>query len=260
MMSIDSMTIEECLSIKRDVEEYLRSKQNKEQITSYDLLSDHDKLLVLMYAKLLSKKAEEMEPGITKDLKDLELDGIGKLVSLEHRKKTITSIIEKIIADSKSERYKGSYKRAADNICDTVRYTFIIPDDIYTEKLDECLHMLEDMGYEVIDFKNKWGELAYKGVNVRISTKDHKEIFELQFHTPLGYRIKEGVSYGDTTKVDETPFKIGSTRSLYQVSRDDDAPEWLRIRADRLRSYLQTFIDTPKGILDYMYDRDIKRR
>ena len=106
-----------------------------------------------MYAKLLSKKAEEMEPGITKDLKDLELDGIGKLVSLEHRKKPITSIIEKIIADSKSERYKGSYKRAADNICDTVRYTFIISDDMYTKKLDECLHMLEDMGYEEKQFR-----------------------------------------------------------------------------------------------------------
>ena len=256
------LTEEECLSIKRDVEEYLRSKQNKEQDSSYDLLNDRDKILVLTYARLLSKKAEVMEPAITKDLKDLELDGIGKLASLEHRRKPITSIIEKIIADSKSERYQGSYQRAANNICDTVRYTFVIPDDIYTEKLDECLHMLEDMGYEVIDFKNKWGELAYKGVNVRISTKDHKEIFELQFHTPRGYQIKEGVSYGDevSKQLDETILKIGSTRSLYKVSRDEDAPEWLRIRADRLRTFLQTFIETPGGILDYMYDRDIKRR
>ena len=243
------LTIEECNIINRQVKEYLRQREEKQYPSEYDLLNTGDKLLVLFYSKLVRKNAEVIEEEITNDLKVLEKSGIGTLKSLKHRLKPMASIVEKIVSDS--EDYDNSYERAANNICDAVRYTFVINDDLYTEKIDECLHKLEEMGYEVIDLKNKWDSKEYKGINVRIVAKNKKDIFELQFHTPFAYRIKEGPNENSTE---------GSTRDLYRVSRDKHAPKWLRLKADRLRIYLQSFINIPEGIIGYMYDPDIKRR
>lgn len=247
-MTEDELTREECLEIDRQVKEYLEERELKRYPSEYDLLSTADKLRVLFYSKLVRKKAEAIEEDITKDLKVLETSGIGELKSLNHRLKSMPSILEKIVSDS--EDYDNSYERAANNICDAVRYTFVIDDSLYTDKVDECLHNLEDLGYEVIDLKNKWESKEYKGINVRIVAKNKKDVFELQFHTPLAYRIKEGD--GKTTK--------GSTRDLYRVSRDKMAPKWLRIKADRLRVYLQSFINIPEGVIGYTYDPDVKRR
>ena len=67
----------------------------------------------------------------------------------------------------------------------------------------------------------------------------------------MAYRIKEG---------DDSITRENSTRTLYQVSRDKGAPEWLRLKADKLRIYLQTFIEIPVGAIDYMYDSSIRRK
>lgn len=243
------LTIDECNLIYRQVKDYLQKREEKIYNTKYDLLNTSDKLLVLLYSKLLRKKAEEIEEDTTKDLVFLEQSGIGILKSLENRLKPISSIVEKIT--NESINYNGSFERAANFMYDTLRYTFVINDDIYLEKLDECLHKLESMGYLVIDLKNKWSDEYYKDINVRVVSKNKKDIFEIQFHTPLSYRIKEGVN---------EESKKNSTRDLYRVSRDREAPRWLRARADDLRRYLQTFIKIPDGIIDYTYNSNIKRR
>lgn len=243
------LTQEECNIIYNQVKDYLRQREEKQYPTEYDSLNTGDKLLVLFYAKLVRKNAEAIEEEITKDLKFLEANGIGTLKSLKHKLKPMASIVEKIVSDS--EDYDNSYERAAKNICDAVRYTFVINEELYTEKVDECLHKLEEMGYEIIDLKNKWDSKEYKGINVRIISKNKKDIFELQFHTPLAYRIKEGPNENSTE---------GSTRDLYRVSRDKNAPKWLRLKADKLRIYLQSFINIPDGVIGYMYDPNVKRR
>lgn len=249
MAEEENLTFEECNAINQEVKDYLKKREEKKYLSSYDLLNPTDKLLVLFHSKLISKKAESIEEEITRDLKVLESEGIGRLKALEHRLKSMSSILEKVVADSRD--YNGSYERAANNICDAVRYTFIINQDLYTINLEKCLHKLEDMGYEVVDFKNKWDNKEYKGINVRIVSKNKEDIFELQFHTPLSYRIKEGAKDNSTE---------GSTRDLYRVSRDKDAPKWLRLKADRLRRYLQSFIEIPNGVIGYNFESGIKRR
>ena len=247
MINLIEMTQEEVNNTYYLVKDYLRKRDEKEYLTDFDKLPGLDKVRVLASSRLLRKRAEAIISEVTNDLLDLESD-IGVLRGLEHRIKPFTSIVEKTVADSVD--YGGSYERAARNINDSVRFTFVIPDNIYVEKIDECLHTLEDLGYQVVEFKNKWKKIEFKGISVRLAAKNNEDIFEIQFHTPLAYKIKEG---------DDRESKEHSTRSLYQVSRDESAPEWLRLKADKLRIYLQTFIEVPVGALDYTFEPNIRR-
>ena len=109
------------------VKSYLRKRDEKEYLTEFDRLSSTDKMRVLISSKLLRKKAESIISEVTNDLLDIESD-IGELKGLEHRLKPFTSIVEKTISDSVD--YGGSFERASRNINDSVRFTFVIKDDL----------------------------------------------------------------------------------------------------------------------------------
>lgn len=239
-MSSDDWTVEEYFEIRDDVHEYLNSDDYKMH-SAYESLNSNHKRVVSDYANLVYENSKLIEPSISKDMQTLIEDGEGYLTSFEHRLKTIEGLRRKIIADSKD--YNGSYHRAAINLCDSVRYTIVINDEIYTNKVDEYLHKLESMGYQVLDLKNNWGKPMYQGINARIVAKNGEDIFEIQFHTPIGYQIKEG-----------------NTRDLYQVIRDEHAPLELQIRANKLRKLLQTRVVVPTDAIGYMFNPEMKRR
>ncbi len=236
------ITVEEYLRIREDVASFLEEKR-KNQVTTFDKLpSDRHKKVVLDNANLVYQRSKLIEPSISKDLSDLIEPNLSEFRSFDHRIKNLESLKRKIIADSRE--YEGSYLRAANNLCDGVRYTIVIPDDLYVSKCDEYLHKLESMGYEVVDFKNNWGKPFYQGFNVRISCPSGSDIFELQFHTPYGYQIKEG-----------------STRDLYQVVRDEDVSYEaieLKKKANKLRKLFQSSVNVPIGALEYNYDPEKK--
>ena len=220
---IPEITVEEYIKIREEVAAFLDEKK-KNHITSYDRLPDgKHRRIVFNNANKLYNKSKLLEPSISKDLISLLGDGIGELKSFDHRLKDMESIKRKIISDSKD--YDGSYQRAADNITDAIRYTFVLPDDEYVSKVDEYLHKLEGIGY------------------VECPSPNEKEVFELQFHTPYGYQIKEG-----------------STRDLYQVVRDDDiSPEVIELKqkANKLRRIFQKSVPIPNGAIEYNYDPEI---
>lgn len=232
------ITVEEYLSIREEVTSFLEEKA-KNRISSYDKFPDEKhRRIVLDNANLVYQRSKLIEPSISKDLSSLLEDGISEFRSFEHRIKNIEGLKRKIISDSKE--YEGSYLRAAKNICDGVRYTIVLSEEEYVLKVDEYLHKLEDMGYGVVDFKNNWGKPYYQGFNVRIETPSGEDIFELQFHTPYGYQIKEG-----------------STRDLYQVVRDEDISKEaieLKKKADKLRRIFQGSVPVPKEAKEYKYD------
>ena len=236
------ITVEEYIKIREDVAAFLEEKEKK-QISSYDKLpNDKHRRVVFDNANLVYQRAKLIEPSISKDLSSLLEDGISEFKSFNHRLKDMESLKRKIISDSKD--YEGSYLRAARNITDSVRYTIVLGEEDYVLKTDEYLHKLEDMGYTVIEFRNRWGKPLYQGFNVILECPNHEDVFELQFHTPMGYQIKEG-----------------STRDLYQVARDDDtSPEVIELkqRADKLRRIFQGRVTIPKGAIEYDYNSEIK--
>lgn len=238
------ITIDEYMEIREDVSAFLETKR-KNHVTSYDKLPDErHKKVVLDNAKVVYEKSKLIEPTISKNLDNLLQKIGGEFRGLEHRIKDIEGLKRKIIADSKE--YEGSYSRAAHNICDGVRYTIILDDSVYVTKADLYLHRLEELGYLVVDFKNNWGKDFYQGFNVRLSCPNSSEIFELQFHTPYGYQIKEG-----------------STRDLYQVVRDDDNSKEvieLKKKCNKLRRLFQRSVKVPLGALDYDFEHIVKSK
>ncbi len=241
MSDSNELTVDEYLEIRYEVQIYLQSKIHKESPSLFDELDEENKKIVSDYAKSIYEKSKLLEPSISSDLASLLEPNISQFASFSNRLKTMEGLKRKIISDSKD--YNGSYYRATHNICDSIRYTILIPDDFYVTKVDEYLHRIEDMGYQVLEVKNNWGKPYYQGINVRIGTLDKKEIFELQFHTPFGYQIKEG-----------------STRDLYEVVRDINAPANLARQADKLRRIFQSRVKAPNGAIGYEYDSTMKRR
>ena len=142
--SKSSWTVEEYYKIREDVYHYLHSPEYVNRVTDYEALSSEHKKIVDDVVFDVYERAKRIEPKISRDLISLVIDESPYLISFEHRLKTISGLQRKIIADSKD--YNGSYKRAAYNLCDSVRYTIVIPDDEYILKVDEYLHRLENMG------------------------------------------------------------------------------------------------------------------
>ena len=236
------ITVEEYLKIREDVAVFLEERA-KNNTTSFDRLpTKQHKKIVLKNAELVYEKSKLIEPIITRDLFTLLEEGISEFKSLNHRLKDLEGLKRKIISDSKD--YDGSFSDAASNLRDGVRYTIVLPDELYVLKTDEYLHKIEDMGYNVIEFKNCWGKPLYQGFNVIIKCPNTECFFELQFHTPYGYQIKEG-----------------STRDLYQVVRDDDMSLEtieLKKRANKLRRIFQRSVPIPYGAKEYNYSSERK--
>ena len=235
------LTVEDYFSIREDVDIYFLSDSYRNKQDEYSKLSDSKKKEVDECSDRVYNNACLIAPGITEDIQSLVSDNEGMLLPLDHTIKTKESLRRKIISDSID--YFGNYSMAAGLLRDSVRYTIILDDSNYTKKVDEYLHKLEEMGYQNIVVKNNWDDLKCRGINTKIKTKDGKTFFELQFHTPMGYQVKEG-----------------STRDLYQIIREMQADSNLRDRASKLRKLLQSKINIPYGALDYQYDSNSKRR
>lgn len=73
---------------------------------------------------------------------------------------------------------------------------------------------LRHQGYEVLEEKNSWvvGN-PYKGINVELKAPDG-QLFELQFHTPRSWQLKQQIHEG-----------------LYEIVRDPGYPLEVRQRA-----------------------------
>ncbi len=262
--------------IRRYIDEYLHSPGYKEGESAYEELSNHDKIIVSEWAIRIHARALDLAPQITKILINLVGDGVelldyktadGRILNKEktHTIKSIDSIKRKIIADAilaSDSDNTIDYNGAGAKIRDGIRYTIIIPDNIYLQKVDEILHRLEDMKFGPIDAKNhwvdhqefwkpsnkkNWSTLRYQGINAKIVCPNGEDVFEIQFHTPMEHQIKEG-----------------STRDLYRVYRDKDIDlEW-KIQLENYRMFLQSAIIPPDTkelkACDYRYESKKKRR
>ena len=80
----------------------------------------------------------------------------------------------------------------ADKVTDALRFTDMVDGDNYVESFNKLKKGLEDRGYEMVEVENtihKEGA-KYRGLNTLVeSPKGYT--FELQFHTPQSFDIKE---------------------------------------------------------------------
>lgn len=207
-------------------------KEYGSQRASDDLISRETQQLADDLAKKVRLKAKAVEPEITKDMKLLE-DSSAHLEGLEFVLKGEESISRKIISDSKFE--KNLLQEAASNIGDSVRYTLILDDDSFTEKMVTCLDTLKSKGYTIRGFKNFWGGNIYQGVNTSIISPNGI-IFELQFHTDSSFHTKEHLNH-----------------LFYEISRNDFVSVEAKKLADEIMAINQSKVSVPDGIINFKY-------
>jgi hypothetical protein len=145
-------------------------------------------------AKKIIEKAKQIEPEITKNVTDVCKNLQGKMEGLDFRLKSEKSLNVKIY-EKMMEDESMTVEDAMADIRDSVRYTMTFNAEQFRDKCKDAVAALKANGYEVVKIKNyfKHGDGTYKGVNCNFSKNG--QVFELQFHTPESYDIKQNKSH-----------------------------------------------------------------
>ncbi|MGW6690609.1 hypothetical protein [Streptomyces sp. NPDC054961] len=110
------------------------------------------------------------------------------LVGLDHSVKDEESIRRKVAGYAAEDGKEGN---PLANVKDAVRYTVQLPDATYTEGSHKAITALSALGYEPLSIRNAWKGREYRGVNTSWKEPVSGTAFEVQFHTPLSYGVKQ---------------------------------------------------------------------
>lgn len=134
--------------------------------------------------------SQKIEPKITSDLTSIMDKVGGKLVGLDFRLKSQSSLKRKI----KTEIADGfTHSQAVNKIRDAIRYTTVFKEKDFVTRYKAMQYLLAIKGYKTIVVKNTWkNDSAYKGVNTFIQN-ENGDVFEMQYHTQQSFDVKNGL-------------------------------------------------------------------
>lgn len=146
-------------------------------------------------ARKLLADAAENEPQITADLERIAREVSAALVGLENKFKTEGSLIRKLV--DKAAVNSKPVEKISKNLNDVLRYTFVLPFEIYAEGVAQTIEILQNADYEVPPKRiwNAWQtagmrfDKGYRGINITVISSQSQK-FELQFHTEASFRLK----------------------------------------------------------------------
>lgn len=175
------------------------------------------------HAQVLAKRAARLEPRITQAVQQAAQDTGSQLAGLEFRLKTEGSLSRKIAAQYTSSTGTPAMHHIANDIGDTVRYTFLIDERDYATHAKQIFDQLRREGLVPYDakFRNYWQGDAYKGLNTNWTYQGQK--VEIQFHTPASFRVKEEQSHAvyerlrQTTDVATKEVLQAELRSIWEA-------------------------------------------
>lgn len=174
------------------------------------------------------EKSQKIEPEITADVNNIATKAGGKLVGLENRLKSPSSIKRKIEAEVTDGFSKSM---SANKIRDAIRYTTVFKEKDFVTRYKAMQYLLAIKGYKTIIVKNTWkNDSAYKGVNTFIQNEDG-DIFEMQYHTQQSFDLKNG-----------------SLHKLYEQFRDPKTPLHEKEKLLLEMRKLSSKIKVPEGI------------
>lgn len=141
----------------------------------------------------LETRAREIEPALTAVMKESAKANGAELGGLAHRLKNEESATRKIASDA-LERNE-TVRETAYGVSDMVRYTALYEPDQYVAGAQAMLKDLQARGLRVVRFRNTWEPHApYAGVNIQMAAANGYR-FELQFHTPDSFELKNGIQH-----------------------------------------------------------------
>jgi hypothetical protein len=180
-------------------------------------------------AQQVFEKATALEPQITKQVQDLATANGAELIGLKNRLKTVESL-ERKIGDKARDEFGGDNQAAAADIGDSIRYTMQLDEQSYAGGVKNTIDVLNQEGYKT-NVKNYWQENnIYKGVNVTVTSPEGQK-FELQFHTPGSYSLKE-------TK----------NNDLYQIHRLSTTPLAMKYELEQQMANNWVNVQTPSNL------------
>ena len=146
-------------------------------------------------AQKLLDEARENEPQITADLGKIALEISAEIIGLENKFKREESLIRKLVGMAQTD--SAEIAQIVEKFNDALRYTFILPFEIYMKGFRQTREKLKDKGYKIPENKiwNAWKNIetkfdrGYRGINMTIISS-RKQKFELQFHTAESFDFK----------------------------------------------------------------------
>lgn len=216
------------IKLSKDVREYADKMPKIKNL----VISDNLKDLINQEVDLLLKRTDKASDEITNNVMKLCKDKESYLVELDHCFKSKERIFEKVYISLTNGL---NTEEAINRVEDTLRFTYIIMDiNKYTETVREYLDYFTNLGYQIYEILNCWGNEYYQGLNVILDYNGIK--FEVQFHTVNSFHIKEGY-----------------TREPYMVIRNPLSSKEEIDKANIVRKYYQKQVVVPEGAIDFQY-------
>ncbi len=182
------------------------------------------------------EKARQEEPEVSKDLQNAFSGSKAEFAGFDFRFKGSDSLQRKIKSDQMatgSPRNIKALREASDAINDNLRYTALLDKDNYTEGFNKIKKDLESKGYEFVKVKNLMAYPdkgnPYRGINAQVKNKNGY-IFELQFHTPQSFDIKQNKIHAD-----------------YEIARNPKKSDKERAEATKRMFAYYDALEIPKG-------------
>ncbi len=176
---------------------------------------------ILYYNRTIKK-----EPEITKQVSKAAREAGMSMAGTECRIKSRKSYLKKI-------RRKNGPKASRYEVKDILRYTYTASGEELVEKISKVIELYTDSGYNTLEIKNYWldRQNPYNGINTIMRSPDGLT-FELQYHTPESFEIKNG--------------KMHELYEKQRPMRDVSSKEYIEL-GDKMFE-LSDSMEIPKGI------------
>lgn len=199
-----------------------------------ETLSEPVKENLMLSVDKLVEKSQKIEPTITVDINNIATKAGGKLVGLENRLKSPSSIKRKIEAEV-ADGFSKSF--SLNKIRDAIRYTTVFKEGDFVTRYKAMQYLLAIKGYKTIIVKNTWkNDSAYKGVNTFIQNEDG-DVFEMQYHTQQSFDVKNGLLHKlyEQFRNPKTPFheKEKLLLEMRKLSSKIKAPKGIELIEDK---------------------------
>ena len=175
-------------------------------------------------------KAIENEKVLTPFMHEVASDVGGKLIGLENRIKSASSVIKKI---RKKADFGINEDEAINSMGDLVRYTLQVEHDLIAYTAIMVMDKFARNGYNIKEVDNKYApgsDDTYKAVHINIESP-MGQIFELQIHSSKSLEVKK------------------LTHRYYEESRDPSTSTERRIELKEIMKSITQKLRMPKYIL-----------
>jgi hypothetical protein len=217
------------------------------------------------WADNLAARAKELEPDITKAIKDLASRNSGTPVSLDQRLKDkgewpFPGIKRKLQEELNPQpkdplQYDTQLpKRTLEDVAlkmnDALRYTITFPEDVFAEKAQQAIRQFAK-DYKEVDFKNFYKDAkdtGYPGINVTYEKDGF--FFEVQYHTPDSYAAKteEHSNYGESRKLRAAMALIGADPNKSRETKDAEIRDLMAARKAKTDKSQEIFDPVPRPV------------